>query len=285
MADLRKDALSLQYSDSFSIQGIQEANVDLKLTAAPDAAGTVYGTVTDGTNPVPGATVKLFDSQGVPFKHTMTEDSGAYSMDGIPAGTYHVGVVKNGCRMSETVGITLSGGSTAQVNLTCTADTTLALGAIAGVLTVGDGDTHRALSGAKISLLDQTGTAVAATYTAEDGEFTFYDVADGAYTMTATADGYAPAATSVTITNGAIANVTMTMVTDSRTYHGTVSGVIRNGAGTSVAGCFVGLYQITGERAHATERLLAVTKTNGEGKYLFGEVAAGQYVVKAKLDQ
>ena len=127
---------------------------------------------------------------------------------------------------------------------------------------------------------------MAATYSAADGEFLFYDVADGVYTLLASAEGYLTSAPmAVTITGGSLANVTMTLAADIRTYNGTVSGIIRDQNGTAVAGCFVGLYQITGTGATAVERLIAVTKTNAEGKYLFGGVIGGQYLVKAKLER
>ena len=64
MADIKQDLLSLQFSDSFALQGMQEANIDLQLPPAPTTLATVYGTVTDGTDPIPNATVKLFDSAG-----------------------------------------------------------------------------------------------------------------------------------------------------------------------------------------------------------------------------
>lgn len=72
------------------------------------------------------------------------------------------------------------------------------------------------------------------------------------------------------------------MVLDSRTYSGTVSGIIRGSNGAPVSGCFVGLYAVTGEGAARVERLIAATKTNAEGKYLFGGVTGGKYIVKAK---
>ncbi len=71
------------------------------------------------------------------------------------------------------------------------------------------------------------------------------------------------------------------MTVDSRTYNGTVSGIIRDQMGNVVAGCFVGLFQIIDGR----EVLIATTKTNTDGKYLFGGVTGGQYLVKAKLNQ
>jgi len=286
MADIKQDLLGLEYSPSFELQGIQEADVNLELPPAPGGTATVYGTVTDGTDPLVDATVKLFDSTGAPFQHTMTDAAGQYSLSGVPAGTYTISAVKDGYRLSDAVGVTLAVSDTTQMNLVCTADATLALGAIAGVLTTLVGTDVTPLAGAKITLKDQTDTVVASTDSADDGEFLFYDVADGVYTMLASAEGYLTSAPmAVTITGGSIANVTMSLTVDARTYNGTVSGIIRDKNGTAVAGCFVGLYQVTGTGATATETLIATTKTNTEGKYLFGGVVGGQYLVKAKMEQ
>lgn len=286
MADIKQDLLSLNYSTSFELSGMEEADINLSLTPAAPPTATVYGTVKDGTLPLPNATVKLFDSLGVPFQHTLTDASGAYTFSAVPAGTYSVGAVLPGYPMSSAVGVTLTEGGSAEVPLVCTADATLSLGTIAGVLSAVTLQGTKPLAGAKITLLDLAGTVVASTYTADDGEFVFYDVADGAYKLIAAADGYLSAApTAVTILNGSIANVTMTMEVDARTYNGTVSGVIRNASGAAVAGCFVGLYQVTRVGETSVETLIATTKTNAEGKYLFGGVIGGQYLVKAKLEQ
>ena len=70
------------------------------------------------------------------------------------SGTYSLVAVKDGYLLSDAAGVTLSAGETIQVNLTCTADASLSLGAIAGVLTVPDPlqGTSAPLGGAKISL-------------------------------------------------------------------------------------------------------------------------------------
>lgn len=283
MPDIKQDLLALQYSPDFAIQGLQEANIDLELPPAAAASATVYGVVTDGTDPIADATVKLFDQAGLPYQHTMTDASGAYTLSGIPAGTYTLGAVKEGYRLSDAAGVTLSSSATTQIDLVCTADATLALGAIAGVVTLsGTGGALQPLGGVKVTLKDSLGAVVSNTYTAADGEFAFYDLADGVYTLLATAEGYQALSTmTAVITGGSIANLTMAMTVDARTYNGTVSGLIRDSAGRAVAGCFVGLYQVTA----TGEQLVAVTKTNTAGKYLFGGVAGGQYLVKAKLEQ
>lgn len=284
---MKTDLLSLRYSQNFAIEGLQEANVDLELPPASAQTATVFGVVTDGSLPVADATVKRFDSAGLPFMHTLTDASGAYSITGIPAGTYSLGAVKDGYRLSDAVGVTLSSSATTQMDLALQADATLALGAIAGVLSAVDlTGKVTPLGGAKISLRDTLGAEVAVTYTAADGEFAFYDIADGVYTLMASAEGYqAVAPVTATILGGSIANVEMSMTVDLRTYNGTVSGLIRNGAGQEVAGCFVGLYRVVTDAGVTREQLVSVTKTNAAGKYMFGGVGAGEYLVKAKLEQ
>ncbi len=67
MAEIKQDLLSLQYSQNFDIQGLQEANVDLQLPPAPTTLATVYGVVTDGTAPITDATVSCLTAQGCPI--------------------------------------------------------------------------------------------------------------------------------------------------------------------------------------------------------------------------
>lgn len=288
MADIKLDVLGLQYSENFSISGLEEANIDLNLNPAAETFSTIYGIVTDGQNPIPNATVKVFDSNGMPYKHTLTDENGNYTISELPVGTYSIGAVKDGYRLSDAQGVTLGNSDTIKIDLICNADETLNLGAIAGILNLNNADgTKSPLGGIKITLNDTVNTAIATTYTADDGEFAFYDIADGIYTLIATAEGYtADTAITATITNGSISNVDMTMTIDSRTYSGTVSGIIRDDTNKVVAGCFVGLYKVT-TLADGTKRevLIATTKTNLAGKYMFGEVGSGEYIVKAKMNR
>lgn len=288
MTDIKLDLLGLKYSQNFSIAGLEEANIDLNLSPAAEIFSTLIGIVTDGQNPIPNATVKVFDSNGMPYKHTLTDENGNYTISELPAGTYSVGAVKDGYRLSNTQGVTLNNSDTIKIDLVCIADETLNLGAIAGILHLNNADgTKSPLGGVKITLNDTINTAIATTYTADDGEFAFYDIADGVYNLIATAEGYtADSVIAATITNGSISNVDMTMTVDSRTYSGTVSGIIRDDTGKVVSNCFVGLYKVI-TLADGTKRevLVATTKTNQAGKYMFGEVGGGEYIVKAKMNR
>lgn len=288
MADIKHDLLGLEYSQNFSINGMQEADIDLNLSPVTDTSATVHGNVTDGTKPLQDATVKLFDSKGLPFKHTLTNSNGEYSLSGVPAGTYSIGTVKNGYRLSDTVGVTLSDSDTTEIDFVCTPDATLALGAIAGILTKGEHeDDSTPLPNVKITLMDINNNVIATTFSVDDGEFAFYDIPDGRYMVLASAEGYLPESPmTVTISGGSIANITMSMNVDARTYNGTVSGIIRNNNGNAVPGCFVGLYQIVKlEDGSTKEMLVATTKSNSAGKYMFGSVTGGQYIVKAKMNK
>ena len=217
----------------------------------------------------------------------MTDAAGNYTLTGSPNGTYSLAAVKDGYLLSDAAGIILAGGTTAEVNLACVPEVTLALGAIAGVVMVsGSMGASTPLAGAKVTLQNPDGTTAAVTYTAADGEFAFYDLADGVYTLISSAEGYrADSTMTAVITGGSIANVSMSMTVDTRTYNGTVSGIIRDTSGQAVAGCFVGLYRVTTVGTLTQEQLVAVTKTNSAGKYLFGGVTGGEYLVKAKLEQ
>lgn len=146
--------------------------------------------------------------------------------------------------LSPSAAVSLSPGGTASVALVCTPEAALDLGAIAGTVSSTGLSGITPVAGAKINLSNLTGTVIATTYSAADGYF-------------------ASAPVAVTILGGSIANVSLAMVVDGRTYNGTVSGIIRDTAGAPVANCFVGLY--------------AVTELGG--------VLAGTYMIKAKLEQ
>ena len=107
MDEIRQDLLSLNYSPSFQISGMQEADVNLSLPPATLSA-SISGSVTGGALPLADATVKLFDSSGAPFMHTVTDASGSFSFDVVPAGTYSLAAVREGYLLSPSVAVTLS---------------------------------------------------------------------------------------------------------------------------------------------------------------------------------
>ncbi len=286
MNELQKDALSLQYSPATSISGIEEQVVDLILVQAPSAQNNIAGTVLDGENPVPGATVKVFDQLGNPYMHTLTDVEGQYFFEGIPSGTYTVAVTCTGYRLSAPKTTTLADGNTVIINFAISKDTTLDLGVIAGIINAFDGEILEGLGDVKVTLFDAVNNAIAITYTVDDGEFAFYDLEDGEYTLLATRQGYeASDLISIIVTDGALVNIIVTLIVDTVANTGTFNGIIKNNQGQPIVGCFVGLYRLVNSGSgQLQETLVAYTKTNSQGKYLFGQVEAGEYVVKAKMN-
>jgi hypothetical protein len=74
------DSYNLQPSPPITLNGHEEATSNFQLQASPPTSeGNVSGTVRrpDGTA-IPFATVKLFDSNGIPFEHTNTNPAGQF---------------------------------------------------------------------------------------------------------------------------------------------------------------------------------------------------------------
>lgn len=284
MAEIRQDLLSLNYSPNFDISGMQEADVNISLPLRSSKAPSPALLLT-AVCPLRTPSSSSLTAPVIPTS-TLTDEAGSFSFSSVPAGTYSLAAVLEGYVLSPSVGVSLTAGGTASVGLVCTPEPSLSLGAVAGTVSSAGLDGISPISGAKINMTNLSGAVVATTYSAADGEFVFYDVADGVYSLTATASGYlATAPVAVTILGGSIANVSLAMIVDGRTYSGTVSGIIRDASGAAVANCFVGLYAVKDVAGVQTETLVATARTNAEGKYLFGGVLAGAYMVKAKLEQ
>ena len=179
MDEIRQDLLSLNYSPSFQISGMQEADVNLSLPPATLSA-SISGSVTGGALPLADATVKLFDSSGAPFMHAVT------SFDVVPAGTYSLAAVREGYLLSPSVAVTLSAGGSASVSLACTPETALSLGAVAGTVNSVGLDGNGPVAGAKLSLSNLSGAVLATTTrTNTEGKYLFGGVVAGEYVVKA----------------------------------------------------------------------------------------------------
>lgn len=123
---------------------------------------------------------------------------------------------------------------------------------------------------------------VSSTSTIADGEYTIDQIDDGSYSLSFDKVGYQTAEISdIVLSNSAKFDASTILTNTVGAINSTVSGVIKTELGVVVPNAFVGLYQITDN----IETLVAVTYTNADGKYMFGNVLEGEYVVKAKLAQ
>lgn len=278
----KQDNYLLNYSDDVVLNNLEEVVVDLSLESVDIVStGGCTGVIVNSTGvEVEGATVKIFDLNFNPIKHTMTNSAGVYSITGISSGEYIVYAVKKGYEMSTKRQITITDEILTLTDIAITANSSISLGTLYGM--VYDSN-KKSLSKVLVTLttVGEVTEIIAQTYSASDGEYVFYNIEDGIYEVNALNDDYILTTSfEVQIEAGINSKENIYMDKLSSSKEGTINGIIIDST-TSVplASCFVGLYELDdlGE-----ETLISVTTTNRDGKYFFGYVAEGKYVVKAK---
>ena len=285
---MNNDALELQVSNTFTLANNNEADINLNLSLPPiSTTGSVSGTIYDTTlltgQVVAGATVKVFSSDGTPYAHTVSATDGTYTISDLPMGIYTIAAVKDGNYLSLDVPLTISSIAPVTINLALINNDVATKNIIYGILT--DTTSNLPIDNVKISLYSVIGeikTLVASTTTIADGEYVLDQIVDGNYEITFDKVGYQTAnIDNVILTGGTTFNATTTLTSTVGDINSTVSGIIKTDLGVIVANAFVGLYKIV----NGVETLVAVTYTNAEGKYMFGNVLDGEYLVKAKLSE
>lgn len=285
---MNNDTLKLNVSNSFTLANNNEADINLNLTTPSITTnGSVTGTVYDTTlltgNVVPGATVKVFTKDGTPYAHTITGKDGRYTISDLPMGIYKIAVVKDGNYLSSEIPLTISNTLPVTINLALINNVNAFKNVIYGI--VKDNVTNLPIDNINISLykiVDTDKTLVASITSIADGEYTLDQIDDGTYGLSFSKAGYETIEiNNITVKNGMKFDASISLTSTTGAINSTVSGVVKNEFGIAVANAFVGLYKITDEG----ETLVAVTYTNANGKYMFGNVLEGQYVVKSKLSQ
>ena len=283
---MNNDTLKLNVSNTFTLANNNEANINLNLTPPTfTTQGSVNGTVYDTTlltgTVVPGATVKVFTAEGTPYAHTITDTNGQYTISDLPMGIYTIAAVKDGNYLSKEIPLTISTTLPVTINLALINNTYATKNIIYGI--VDDNLTNAPIDNVTISLyktVDSNKVLVSTTSSIADGEFTLDKLDDGTYSLSFSKQGYQTVEiNNVVLTKGTKFDASATLTSTIGTINSTVSGIVKNELGIAVANAYVGLYKIEDSQ----EKLVAVTYTNIDGKYMFGNVLEGQYVVKSKL--
>jgi len=276
------DQYNLLASDPFVINGTEEVTENLQLTPSTTSQeGVITGIVTaSGGAPLGGATVKVFSSADVPIAHAVTNPQGRYTIPSVVSGSYKVVAAKNGYLTPVAVPVTVTANRPTTVDFTLAPDPGAALNTIYGIIS--ETATHIPLYQAVVNtylVLGAIQTLVSTTSTNTSGQYISPALADGDYVIIANKAGYDQAVSSTTTLSGSeLASLDIALNPNAVTNTGTVSGLITDSFTLlPIGGATVALYQIGG----TTETLISLTKTNGAGRYLFGSVAAANYVVKA----
>ncbi len=224
----------------------------------------------------------MFDSKGKPFRHTLTNKLGNYTFSNLISGTYSITCVKEDIVITLPEKIYLREKDVITKNFKIQSDESLKLCCVAGKVNK-FGTPNEPVSNAVVSLLDpESKNVIYSTTTASDGEYLFYDVADGKYVLIATKDGYnVSTETIINAVKNSIINTDILLTINPVQNVGTISGIVSNN-NIAIENAFVGLYKVLED---GSEVLVSTTKTNANGLYMFGKVDGGNYKVKAKLNE
>ncbi|MFL6088824.1 MAG: carboxypeptidase regulatory-like domain-containing protein [Aeromicrobium sp.] len=269
------------------------------------ASARIEGTVSrdGGGGPIPGVEVSLLDSAGNPapgISNTYyTSNSGTYQFTGLAAGTYRLkyddneeGVTEyfdNSPTLAGSTGVVVTAGQTAIKNASLAGN-----GHITGTATRTGGFP---LENADVALYAFDGVAfneVLHTNTRSDGTYDLTPVSAGNYRLGFSESGYLgeyydnkpdlASATSVTVSaNGTVSGKNAELAVDSANPSGGfIGGVVTKAGGTPLAGVDVCLLRSSDS---FSEFSCQNHQTGADGKYGFGDLAAGQYKVRfAKND-
>ncbi|HOV80521.1 MAG TPA: carboxypeptidase-like regulatory domain-containing protein [Bacillota bacterium] len=277
------DDFLLKRSAEIPLGATEEKRSDLVLTQLAVQTGTVRGTVTnsvDGSH-VANATVKLRTQTGDPVAHTLTNPGGNYVLEDVAPGTYTINAALQGFATSNGQTFTIQSGQNLNIDIAITPDTR-SFNVVYGTVT--NQATGAPVASANVALIPAIGVSenVMVAKTDALGQYQLCNVPDMTASLIVAAAGfYLSSFVSVTISGGSIIRTDVSL-TPFTLPQATVNGFITQQNGTPVANACVGLYLVDQQ---GVEILQQVTFTDSRGFYIFGRVAAGTYVVKAKSEK
>ncbi len=242
---------------------------DFVLTSTQAATGTLVGRVTgsDG-KPVAGARIGVGQQSGSYTKYGSTDDSGAYRLTGLPAGTYNVVAAKDGYQSSTATGVVITAGQTTNQDFVLQVVVATGTAVITGVVQTADGTP---LAGATVSPRTATITPVYVN-TDANGRFTVANLVAATYVVFAGKTGYEYVKVeNVVVANGATVTLTITLKAATPTT-GKIAGTVKTKDGAAMSGAVV--YALQGATT------VASTTTDSSGHYQL-TTPPGTYLVGA----
>jgi hypothetical protein len=225
------------------------ATVTQTVALQPNPA-TISGLISDAVTgqPVSGATVSAAGAPG-----TATSDAtGAYTLSSLASGTYLVSVTATNYA-SQSSSVTASSGVTSTQNFSLQPNA----GSLGGTIT--DASTKLPIGGAAVSYAGGSVT------TGANGIYSFGNVTEGSYTVSATAAGYASQSLTVSVGPGAAVTQNLALQPNPGVISGTVTDAVTNQI-------IFGAQVSSGSSA---------TTTNSAGQYTLTGIPEGSAVVQA----
>lgn len=276
------DRYLLTQSKKFSLGPDEEARIDLKLKIRPLPPQTkVTGQVTCEGSPVPKSTVKILDRQFDPVAHVLTDDQGLYMFENLKPGDYKVTATAPGFLVADTYNFSIKAKVTIIIDLKIKEDISVRYkNTVYGKVT--EWITNKPVAEAQLKLISpRTPFTIAETISNDSGQYLFSGIQGGEYFLVATKPGFQTSDhIRFSADKGQLIKINIKLH-HSCPVSGTVSGIITIPFCPEPADACVGLFRIEQDG----ETLIQVKTTNSEGLYLFSDVPAGEYVVKAKKEE
>lgn len=275
------DKYNLKASVQFPITGTEEITENLQLTVSTAlSAGVVTGTVTSGGTPVEGATVKVYDVNDHPVAHDITNSEGKYTIPEVTAGSYKITATKFTYLTPDAIPFTVIAGRPTTVNIELTLDPDVDKNALYGFIK--QAVTFTPIAGATVNIFQVVAgvqTLALTTVTNSSGQYFGPRLVTGDYVVVANKTGYEQSTSSIaTLTGTDIQPLDLFLQVNAAANVGTVSGIITDQTTLlPIPNSLVALYSVVG----SAETIVQITRTNAGGRYLFGDVAEGDYIVKA----
>ena len=276
-----KDLYKIGHSPQFAITGREEISENLNLTASPNAtSGILKGTVTSGGVPIANATVKVYDINDNPIEHANTGGNGQYTISDLPVGSYKVTAIAPGYLLPITIPVSIQNNKTTTANIVLIADPDANLSVIYGIIRNTTGEVP--IENATVLLFSETlpdPTLISTGTTNDNGQYILGLIPAGDYYLVVSKLGFFPNQTAtINVGTNELINSDVSLVSDAATNTGTVSGFIKDiSTGLPIANAGVALYSIVG----GVESIIATTRSNNVGRYLFANVNPGNYLVKS----
>lgn len=276
-----RDMYLLRKSEEFRLQSGQEASINLKLRKVqPLPCTEVYGHVVSSGTEIQGATVKVLGIDFCPICHTETDCEGTFSfIDTLMPGNYQIIVSAENYLVSESRFISLMPYIPLYVTIKLDPDKNAENAAVYGTVRNGE---NIPLPNALVRIFRNKSRECRANITTanSDGEYLFTGLKPGKYVISATCDGYTlPEEIAVEVLPKDIFCADLYLYKNTLAAKGTISGVVLH-EGHTVPYAVAALYC----KESSGYSLIRIQRANSDGVYLFSNLKAGEYVVRAKLE-
>lgn len=232
-------------------------------------AGNIAGIATDidTAAPLPGTSVRVFNSEGLTVGTAVTDAAGSYTVASLSSGSYSIVFAEEGYA-SRTVGAIVSAGATANISI---ALARLA-GAVSGVVT----DTNGNPLPDTVVRVFSNNITVGRINTSEDGSYIIPNLSPGTYILSARAEGFGGETLGVIIEPAQTTPLNIRMTPNP----GTVTGKITDSAGLPIAGALIAIQNnVDGGPIILTRVISAI-----DGAYTVNNLQPGNYIAAVSAD-